>query len=357
MNLFQNLIPSIDTSNNRMNSNDDFKFSLHSKYFARCLNILPSQTSSLDNSRVTVAFYSLSALDVLNSLPKSLPYNASEIISWIYRLQLTTDSDVCGFRGSSCVITSRIQLNSYDRVHITMTMTGLLSLLLLGDDLENVERSKIASSLRYLQLPTGAFLATSLSTENDLRFVYCACVVAFILNDWSGINKDLCTNFILQCRTYEYAFGQTPGAEAHGGSTFCAIAALSLMDRLNDLDHQDNLIHWCLQRQNEGFNGRPNKPEDSCYSWWIIATLKLLEKDFLVNNERNEIFLHATESKVTGGFSKWPDSTADPLHSYLSLASLSLMQHGNLKLVHPALIVSMDIVEKLKTVLHPKWNQ
>ncbi|CAF3527447.1 unnamed protein product [Rotaria sp. Silwood1] len=339
------------------NSNDDFKFSLHSKYFLRCLSVLPSHTSSLDNSRVAVAYYSLAALDLLHSLPLSLPYQNINVISWIYRLQLITDSNPSGFRGSSCAVTSQITSNPYDHTHITMTMTALLSLLLLGDNFENVQRDKIASSLIHLQLPNGAFLATCLSTENDLRFVYCACVVAFILNDWSGINKDLCTNFILQCRTYEYAFGQIPGAEAHGGSTFCAIAALSLMNRLNDLDHQNELIRWCLQRQDEGFNGRPNKPDDSCYSWWIGATLKLLNKDNLINIDRNQIFLHATESTIIGGFSKWPDSTPDPLHSYLSLASLSLMKHKYLKPIHPALIISMDAFERLKTDIHPKWNK
>jgi geranylgeranyl transferase type-1 subunit beta len=187
MNLFRNLMP----------SKDDFLFPLHSKYFSRCLTILPSYTSSLDNSRVTVAFYSLAGLDILKTLPKSLPYDSSELISWIYGLQLTFDSDVCGFRGSTCSITSRIKPNPYDHIHITMTMASLISLLILGDDLENVERNRIASSLVHLQLPNGAFLATRLSTENDLRFVYCACVVAFILNDWSGINQDLCTSFIL----------------------------------------------------------------------------------------------------------------------------------------------------------------
>lgn len=350
MSLFRNLIPSI-------NSNDDYQFSLHNKYFSRCLTILPAYISSADNSRVTIAFYSLAGLDLLQTLPKSLPYNSSELISWIYKLQLIFDSDVCGFRGSTCAITSHNQPNPYDHIHITMTMASLISLLLLGDNLENVQRDKIASSLIHLQLPTGAFLATRLSTENDLRFVYCACVVAFILNDWSGINQDLCTNFILQCRTYEYAFGQTPGAEAHGGSTFCAIAALALMNRLENLDHQNELIRWCLQRQNEGFNGRPNKPDDSCYSWWIGATLKLLNKDSLINHEQIKVFLHATESKITGGFSKWPDSSADPLHSYLSLASLSLMNHTKLKSIHPALIISMDIVEKLQKDIHPRWKK
>ena len=338
-------------------SPDNFRFPSHSKYFARCLSVLPSYISSLDNSRVTLAFYSLAALDLLGSLPQSLPYSSSELISWIYRLQLNDQSKPCGFRGSTCVITSRTNSNAYDQTHITMTMASLISLLLLGDDLEHVQRDQIASSLAQLQLPNGSFLATSLSTENDLRFVYCACVIAFILNDWTGIDRDLCRTFILQCRTYEYAFGQVPGAEAHGGSTFCAIAALALMNSLNQLDHQDELIRWCLFRQDEGFNGRPHKPDDSCYSWWIVATLNLLGKEFLIDMDRNKSFLHATEAKETGGFGKLPSSNADPLHSYLSLAGLSLMKNPHLKTIHPALIIPTHVVERLEQTLHSRWKK
>jgi geranylgeranyl transferase type-1 subunit beta len=336
---------------------DDFRFSLHSKYFARCLSVLPSHISSLDNSRVTIVFYSLAGLDILGSLPSALSYPASEVIAWIYRLQMIRDGQASGFRGSTCSITSRSQPNEYDHVHITMTMTSLLSLLLLGDDLQSVQRDKIASSLACLQLPNGAFLATHLSKENDLRFVYCACVIAFILNDWSSINRELCRKFILECRTYEYAFGQVPNAEAHGGSTFCAVAALSLMNCLEQLDHQDELVRWCLCRQTEGFNGRPNKPDDSCYSWWIVATLTLLNNDHLIDVRSNETFLHATESKLTGGFSKWPDSSVDPLHSYLSLAGLSLMNNSHLKDIHPALIVSKNIIERLQQTIHSTWTR
>ena len=347
---------SLPSSTNNKGGDNEFKFTLHSKYFSRCLSVLPAHTSSLDNSRVTVAFYGIAALDLLGSLSTSLPYQPSEIITWIYRLQLIKPSDACGFRGSPCTITSRTESNPYDHIHITMTMASLLALLLLGDDLENVQREKIASSLTHLQLPNGAFVATRLSTENDLRFVYCACVIAFLLNDWSGIKKELCRDFILQCRTYEHAFGQFPGAEAHGGSTFCAIAALSLMNYLDQLDHQQELIRWCLHRQSEGFNGRPNKPDDSCYSWWIVATLKLLQSHTLIDCRLNETFLHATESQMTGGFSKWPDSSADPLHSYMSLAGLSLMENKSLKPIHPALIVSLSAIERLQETIHPKWT-
>ena len=38
---------------------------------------------------------------------------------------------------------------------------------------------------------------------------------------------------------------------------------------------RDGLVFWCLSRQGQGFNGRPNKVEDSCYTFWIGASLKV----------------------------------------------------------------------------------
>ena len=63
-----------------------------------------------------------------------------------------------------------------------------------------------------------------------------------------------------------------------GGSTFCAVASLVLMDRLHSTlsDKQiAKLIRWCVMRQQSGFQGRPNKPADTCYSFWVGATLKV----------------------------------------------------------------------------------
>ena len=67
-----------------------------------------------------------------------------------------------------------------------------------------------------------------------------------------------------------------------GGSTFCSIASLYLMNRLNMLSSSqiERLKLWCLNRQTTGFNGRVNKPWDTCYSFWIGSTLKVI---FLFN--------------------------------------------------------------------------
>ena len=62
-----------------------------------------------------------------------------------------------------------------------------------------------------------------------------------------------------------------------GGSTFCAVASLYLMGKLECLSEcqTEKLKRWCLNRQTTGFNGRVNKPWDTCYSFWIGSTLKV----------------------------------------------------------------------------------
>lgn len=63
-----------------------------------------------------------------------------------------------------------------------------------------------------------------------------------------------------------------------GGWTYCAIASLCLMGRLEEALSQrelDRIRRWCIMRQQSGFHGRPNKPVDTCYSFWVGATLEV----------------------------------------------------------------------------------
>eukprot|EP01042_Synura_sphagnicola_P001706 gene1706-2000_t len=72
-----------------------------------------------------------------------------------------------------------------------------------------------------------------------MRFLFCASAISSLLNDWSGVDVDRSVSYIQSCRTYEGGFGLTPGAEAHGGSTYCALASLSLMGRLTALSEDE----------------------------------------------------------------------------------------------------------------------
>lgn len=67
--------------------------------------------------------------------------------------------------------------------------------------------------------------------EMDIRGVYCSLVVADILNILEG-NEELtrgCADFVASCQTYEGGISCAPFGEAHGGYTFCGLAALLLL--------------------------------------------------------------------------------------------------------------------------------
>lgn len=87
---------------------------------------------------------------------------------------------------------------------------------------------------------------------------------------------------IAECQTYEGGLTNVPGAEAHGGYTFCGVAALALINKLEILNIP-RLLSWLSQRQIEhlgGFNGRTNKLVDSCYSYWVGATFNIINDYF-----------------------------------------------------------------------------
>lgn len=44
------------------------------------------------------------------------------------------------------------------------------------------------------------------SLERDVRFIYCACSISFILNDWSGINIDKTVEHIKQLQVKGFFF-------------------------------------------------------------------------------------------------------------------------------------------------------
>ncbi|RMC01098.1 hypothetical protein DUI87_22364 [Hirundo rustica rustica] len=297
----------------------DFLRERHVRFFQRCLQILPERYSSLETSRLTIAFFALSGLDMLDSLDV---VNKDDIIEWIYSLQVLPTEDRsnmnrCGFRGSSYL---GMPFNPskgpgishpYDSGHIAMTYTGLSCLVILGDDLSRVNKDAILAGLRALQLEDGSFCAVLEGSENDMRFVYCASCICYMLDNWSGMDMKKAIDYIRRSMSYDNGLAQGAGLESHGGSTFCGIASLCLMGKLEEVFSEKELNRirrWCIMRQQNGYHGRPNKPVDTCYSFWVGATLKLLNIFQYTNFEKNRNYILSTQDRLVGGFAKWPDS-------------------------------------------------
>lgn len=84
------------------------------------------------------------------------------------------------------------------------------------------------------------------------------------------------------------------------------MATLKLLGRLDDcLDEkkQAKLVRWLLMKQDMGFEGRPNKPSDTCYTFWIGASLAILGQHHLINHKRLNAFCLKNQDSF-GGFAK-----------------------------------------------------
>lgn len=77
-----------------------------------------------------------------------------------------------------------------------MTYTGIAILLTLGDDLSRLNRKAIVDGVAAVQQPNGSFSATVEGNEHDMRYVFCAAAICYMLNDWGKVDKKLMADFI-----------------------------------------------------------------------------------------------------------------------------------------------------------------
>ena len=51
-----------------------------------------------------------------------------------------------------------------------------------------------------------SFQPTADGSENDMRFIYCACCISYILNDWSGVDIPRVVQYIKKSRVINAFF-------------------------------------------------------------------------------------------------------------------------------------------------------
>ncbi|OWZ18808.1 Geranylgeranyl transferase [Phytophthora megakarya] len=318
-----------------------FERELHVRYFLKNLRSLPTPYASQDPQRVVLAFFCVHGLALLGEVER---LDKRQVVEWVYSLQVHPDchdaslnAGDCGFRGGTFMGNafncppSQYQSEVYDSGNIASTFAALCILRTLGDDLSRVNKAAVIRTLKHLQnKKTGCFSSTNAGSEEDMRFVYCACAISYILDDWSGIDLVAMVRFINSCLvSYDGGIGLNVGAESHGGAVFVAIASLFLSGRLMQLNcEQSDLVRWLVFRQQEGFQGRCNKSPDSCYAFWNGATLDLMGKHSLVDIPSCKKFIYSCQFPF-GGISKYPDTVPDVMHSYLSLAWLSIAANSS----------------------------
>jgi hypothetical protein len=112
--------------------------------------------------------------------------------------------------------------------------------------------------LSLKQRDTGSFRMQH-DGEIDVRATYCVMAVAKLLHICTDTLTVSAMNYVSACQTYEGGFGGEPFTEAHGGYTFCATAAVQLLNGWS-WNSAAPFARPSSDGIRSGFNGRANKP-------------------------------------------------------------------------------------------------
>lgn len=406
----------------------------HIKYFLRCLKtFLPDLYTSNDSNRILLTYFTVAGLDILGELHnRTTAEERQGYIEWIYHCQVPSGG-FRGFTGTDFGRDRRTPENeAWDPANVPSTFFALVILLTLGDDLSRVRRIECLRWLSRMQRENGSFgevLGSGGRIEGggDLRFCCFGAGTRYILRgkcvDGLESIRDIDVNklvaFIEACQTYDGGIGEGPFCESHSGHTYCAIGALTFLDRLSKKHKPiallspgarpfESLVRWLVARQTSelgddeeesdeedshntdgvmnlsatieelnldaradqlpviqpatenslrwaGFNGRCNKYADTCYSFWNSASLDMMDRLLLVDATRNRRYLLEKTQHIVGGFGKGVGEPPDLLHSYFGLVSLAFQEEPGLESVDPALCSSHRVVRHLHSL--PWWQE
>ncbi|KAK9480455.1 terpenoid cyclases/protein prenyltransferase alpha-alpha toroid [Lipomyces japonicus] len=225
--------------------------------------------------------------------------------------------------------------------HLAPTYASLNSLAISDDQTawSRIDRVKVYDFILSLKRADGSFVMHD-GGESDTRAAYTAVASGALLDLLTPELVGGVAEWVGRCQTYEGGLGGAPGNEAHGGYTFCGIAALCIVGdpKVTIKTHidVDRLIRWMTARQYQpegGFSGRTNKLVDGCYSGWIGATWAILDgvlglsSSSLWSKPDLQKFALSCCQGAKGGMRDKPGKNPDQYHTCYNSVGLSVIQH------------------------------
>lgn len=230
--------------------------------------------------------------------------------------------------------------------HLLSTLSAI-QILLMQDALSRVDVDRVVKFILSLQQPSGIFTGDAFG-ETDTRFLYCAVNALSLLGRLHELDVEKTVAYIRRCRNFDGGFGAVAGAESHSAQVFVCVAALAILDRLDEVD-QPTLCWWLSERQlpNGGLNGRPEKLEDVCYSFWVLSTLSILRKPTWLDASKLEAFILSAQDTESGGIADRPGDMPDVFHTQFGLAGLSLLGYPALVDLDPVYCMPASIIDSM----------
>ena len=281
-----------------------------------------------EHLKVSALFWGVGALNLINSIDKHDTEKTVKFLEECYN----KDGGYGGSLGQDS--------------HITSTHYALLVLIQLNRlDSALKHKEQISNYIKSLQNKDGSFKGDTYA-ETDSRFSYNAVSILKILgyNPEDIIDLKKATEYVLSCQNFDGGFGSIPGAESHGAYCFCCIGFLSVTGQLNLLAGK-----WLAERQTHlgGFNGRPEKLPDVCYSWWVLSSMFMIGTEGFFDKDLLIKFILECQDDELGGIGDRPGNCHDVFHTFFGFCGLSLLKYGNLKMIDPTYAIPKDDVDKL----------
>ena len=311
----------------------------HISYWLRCLKSpLPTVYTSNDANRMTLAYFIISALDLLGVLfTHTSPEERRQYADWIYRCQ-HPEGGFRAFPGTDFGPRRSSSNAAWDPANLAATYFALSALCVLGNDLSKLDRDGCLSFLRSLQTEDGGFGELKAADGRilggrDPRFAYMAATVRWILRgslkvaadapldidlqkllDWiirSQVSQVSWNLFLIRGHRLTLPRRETEASlrathtkrmvrpflscyihvrlTVTAGLTFCAVASLYLLGCEHDLspNSQHHLDVGSLKILQSSTNGpiSPNIRRDATIQWLCSRfTLEIDEDDHIVSD-------------------------------------------------------------------------
>ncbi|KAH8918425.1 rab geranylgeranyltransferase [Atractiella rhizophila] len=288
-----------------------------------------------EHLRMNGLYWGLTALALLgreDALPKE------EVVDWVLSCY---DEETGGFAPHP---------NHDAHIHSTLSAIQILA---IEDSISALEskRSKIVTFILSLyDVKTGRWAGDAFG-ESDIRFTMCAIAALALLNSLAELGDERIEGtleYLDKCRNFDGGYGTTEGAESHASYVWTSLGTHSILGRMDKVD-ASTLSWWLCERQLPigGLNGRPEKLEDVCYSWWCLASLSILRTAHWINGAKLKEFILSCQDEEKGGIADRPEDVADVWHTVFGLAGLSLLKFEGMKAVDPVFCMPSEVTERV----------
>ncbi|ONM38446.1 Protein farnesyltransferase subunit beta [Zea mays] len=241
--------------------------------------------------------------------------------------------------------------------HLATTYAAVNTLVTIGSEraLSSINRGNLYNFMLQMKDVSGAFRMHD-GGEIDVRASYTAISVASLVNILDFKLAKGVGDYIARCQTYEGGIAGEPYAEAHGGYTFCGLAALILLNEAEKVDlpsligaaiaFTQKLITIVDKQLKSSYSCKRPSGEDACSTSSYGCTAKKSSSavdyakfgfDFiqqsnqigpLFHNIALQQYILLCSQVLEGGLRDKPGKNRDHYHSCYCLSGLAVSQYS-----------------------------